>query len=52
MLAKAYDTKQTIREIAALWVKPVSKVEPGHQETYNSKFKIYKKIYPVLKKLQ
>jgi xylulokinase len=52
MLAKAFYTKQNVGDIAKKWVKPVSKVEPKLQDHYNTKFELYKKLYPALKKLQ
>jgi xylulokinase len=52
MLAKAIHTKQNVGDIAKKWVRPVSKVEPKHQDHYNTKFELYKKLYPALKKLQ
>jgi len=51
MLAKASHTKQNVSEIAKRWVKPISKVEPKLKEYYNEKFKLYKKLYPLLKEL-
>ena len=51
MLAKAFHTKQNVSDIAEKWIKPISKVEPKLQEYYNEKFKLYKKLYPLLKEL-
>lgn len=52
MLAKAYHSNQNVSDIAKHWVKPISKVEPKHQEYYNTRFNLYKKLYPALKELQ
>ena len=52
MLAKAFHTKQNVGDIAKKWVKPLSKVEPKHQDYYNQRFNLYKKLYPTLKNLQ
>jgi xylulokinase len=52
MLAKAYHSNQKVGDIAKQWVKPISKVEPKHQDYYNTKFNLYKKLYPALKELQ
>jgi xylulokinase len=51
MLAKACDTGEDVACIAAGWVKPVARAEPGLQEVYTEKFKTYKKLYPLLKEL-
>jgi xylulokinase len=51
MLALSAHTRQDVAQIAKNWVKPVSKVEPEHQDHYNTKFELYKKLYPTLKKL-
>ncbi|MEI6047997.1 MAG: FGGY-family carbohydrate kinase [Bacteroidota bacterium] len=52
MLAKSAHTKQDVGDIAKKWVSPVSKVEPKRHDYYNTKFRLYKKLYPALKKLQ
>lgn len=52
MLAKAVYSKQNIRDIVKKWIKPISKIEPKLQDYYNTKFDLYKKLYPALKKLQ
>jgi xylulokinase len=51
MLAKASATGESIGKIAADWVTPVSRAEPGLKDHYNNKFSTYKKLYPVLKSL-
>lgn len=51
MLAKAFHSRQHVGDIAKAWVKPVSKVEPKLQDYYNTKFKLYQKLYPALKEL-
>jgi len=52
MLVNAAYTKQNVCDIAAKWVKPISKVEPMLQDFYNKKFSIYRKLYPVIKELR
>lgn len=52
MLAKAAYINGNVCDIAMKWVKSVSKVEPKLQDHYNTKFELYKKLYPALKKLQ
>ena len=52
MLAIAVHTKQNVSDVAMKWVRPISKVEPKFQDYYNTKFNIYKKLFPVLKELQ
>jgi xylulokinase len=52
MLAKAFHSGQNVGDIAKRWVKPISKVEPKLQDYYNTKFNLYKKLYPALKELQ
>jgi xylulokinase len=49
MLAKAYATGENVRNIAAGWVKPVSRTEPKLKGHYDNKFNSYKKLYPALK---
>lgn len=51
MLAKAALTREEVGDIAKRWVKPVSRVEPRFKDHYNTKFELYKKLYPALKKL-
>ncbi len=51
MLAKAHDTGEAVGRIAAGWVKPVYRAEPGQKDYYDRKFRTYKKLYPVLKSL-
>lgn len=51
MLAKAAYDNMNISKIVGKWVCPVSKVEPKHQDHYNSKFPYYKKLYSFLKNL-
>jgi xylulokinase len=51
MLAKAAHTKQSVADIAANWIKPVSQVKPRLDEYYNKKFELYKGLYPGLKNL-
>lgn len=52
MLARAFHSSQNVVDIAKRWVKPISKVEPKLQDYYNTKFNLYKKLYPALKELQ
>jgi hypothetical protein len=52
MLAKAAFEKQNVSDIVMKWVRPISKVKPRLQDHYNTKFNLYKKLYPALKKLQ
>ena len=52
MLAKAFHSSQNVGEIAKRWVKPISKVVPKLHDYYNTKFNLYKKLYPALKELQ
>ncbi len=52
ILARAFNTGQTVEEIASAWVRPLSKAEPvGLKDHYDKKFLTYKKLYPALKSL-
>lgn len=51
ILAMAAHTKESISIIAKNWVKAVSKVYPVKQDFYNNKFKLYKNLYPAMKKM-
>ncbi|MBK8884764.1 MAG: hypothetical protein IPN67_21150 [Bacteroidales bacterium] len=51
MLAKAFATGENVGQIAADWVKPVSKAEPKLNDHYDKQFETYKKLYPALKSL-
>jgi len=52
ILAKANYTKRNLSDIVNKWIQPISKIEPKLQDYYNTKFELYKKLYPTLKKLQ
>jgi len=54
MLAKAADTGQPVAELAAEWVKPVSKIEPNpdNAQWYTQRFQTYRKLYPTLRDLK
>jgi len=52
ILAKAFYSSQNVGDITKRWVKPISKVEPKLQDYYNTKFNLYKKLYPTLKKIK
>jgi xylulokinase len=52
MLAKASYTGQNAGNIAKSWVKPIAKVEPKLQDFYQERFKLYKKLYPLLKEFK
>lgn len=51
ILARAAHTKQEISQITSKWIKPVSQVKPLHSDFYEKKFDLYKRLYPVIKKL-
>jgi xylulokinase len=52
MLAKSAFAKQKIADIARRWVRTVSKAEPQFKEYYDSKYLLYRELYPALKALQ
>jgi xylulokinase len=51
MLAKAHATGDKAAKIASEWVKPVSKTMPVRADFYDEKFRLYKQLYPELKRL-
>lgn len=51
MLAKAFNEKKNVSEIAGQWAKPVSKVEPKLRAHYNTRFEQYRKLYHSLKNI-
>lgn len=53
MLAWNALTDEGLKSIAERWVRPISTLEPNPEHTgfYNEKFRNYKELYPVLRKL-
>lgn len=49
MLAMSAFTNESVSQIAQRWVKPVSRVLPSKQNSYDKKFCSYKNLYPSLK---
>jgi xylulokinase len=51
ILAKGFDSQENVGKIVSLWVRTLSKAEPGNKDHYDKKFETYKKLYPALKSL-
>jgi len=53
MLACAADTGESIRELAARWVKPVTALKPQSENSgwYDQRFALYRQLYDRIKTL-
>jgi xylulokinase len=53
MLACAADTGESIRDLAARWVKPVTSLHPQPENArwYDQRFKLYRQLYETVKNL-
>jgi len=49
MLAKAYNDRGDVKDIASQWIKPVKRITPSNKEYYNNKFRQYKSLYRSLR---
>ncbi len=53
ILARSTDTGESVHELAAKWVQPISIVYPQaeNQKWYDEKFKLYRKLYDTVKEI-
>ncbi len=53
MLARSADTGESVRELAAQWVKPLATVYPQtkNKELYFERFKLYRKLYNTVREI-